>query len=302
MLRMGRQDELAALIDKYSGTDGMHKTAIPRLSLIRSSQPTEPLHAVHAPALCIIAQGQKIVMLADLAFEYDPASYLVVSVDVPITGQVTVASRAQPYLCLMLDFDPDILSALVLDSGVTRAASGQPGPSLMLSSVTPELLDAAIRLVRLLEVPRDIPVLAPLAEREILYRLLQGEQAARLQQIAVADSKLQQVNRAIAWIKKNFDKPFSVERVATEARMSASSLHEHFKAVTAMTPLQYQKQLRLQEARRLMFGQTLDAASASHRVGYESPSQFSREYARMFGAPPVRDIERLRASPGLYSA
>jgi transcriptional regulator GlxA family with amidase domain len=226
----------------------------------------------------------------------------VVSVDVPITGQVTVASRAQPYLCLMLDFDPDILSALVLDSGVTRAASGQPGPSLMLSSVTPELLDAAIRLVRLLEVPRDIPVLAPLAEREILYRLLQGEQAARLQQIAVADSKLQQVNRAIAWIKKNFDKPFSVERVATEARMSASSLHEHFKAVTAMTPLQYQKQLRLQEARRLMFGQTLDAASASHRVGYESPSQFSREYARMFGAPPVRDIERLRASPGLYSA
>ena len=299
---MGRQDELAALIDKYSGADGMHKTAIPRLSLIRSSQPTEPLHAVHAPALCIIAQGQKIVMLADLAFEYDPASYLVVSVDVPITGQVTVASRAQPYLCLMLDFDPDILSALVLDSGVTRAASGQPGPSLMLSSVTPELLDAAIRLVRLLEVPRDIPVLAPLAEREILYRLLQGEQAARLQQIAVADSKLQQVNRAIAWIKKNFDKPFSVERVATEARMSASSLHEHFKAVTAMTPLQYQKQLRLQEARRLMFGQTLDAASASHRVGYESPSQFSREYARMFGAPPVRDIERLRASPGFYGA
>lgn len=299
---MDRQDELAALIDKYSAGDGIHKTAIPRLSLIRSTRPTEPLHAVHAPALCIIAQGRKIVMLGDLAFEYDPASYLIVSVDVPITGQVTVASKAKPYLCLMLDFDPAVLGALVLDAGVTRAASDSPGPSLMLSSVTSELLDAAIRLARLLETPRDIPILAPLAEREILYRLLQGEQAARLQQIAVADSKLQQVNRAIAWIKKNFDKPFSIDKVASEARMSASSLHEHFKAVTAMSPLQYQKQLRLQEARRLMFGQTLDAASASHQVGYESPSQFSREYARMFGAPPARDIERLRASPGLYGS
>ncbi len=297
---MSRQGELAALIDKFSATDGIHKTAIPRMSLIRSSQPTEPLHAVQAPAICIIAQGQKIVMLADIAFAYDPASYLVVSVDVPITGQVTVASKAQPYLCLMLDFDPGVLGALVLDAGVTRAASDAPGPSLMLSKVTPELLDAAIRLVRLLETPRDVQVLAPLAEREILYRLLQGEQAARLQQIAVADSKLRQVNRAISWIKKNFDKPFSIDTVAAEARMSASSLHEHFKAVTAMSPLQYQKQLRLQEARRLMFGQTIDAASAGHRVGYESPSQFSREYARMFGAPPVRDIERLRASPGLY--
>lgn len=296
---MGRQEELAGLIDKYSGSDGIHATSIPRLSLIRSSQPTEPLHAVHAPAICIIAQGQKLVMLADIAFNYDPASYLVVSVDVPISGQVTMASAAKPYLCMMLAFDPAILGALVLDAGVTRAASDSPGPSLMLSSVTSELLDAAIRLVRLLETPRDIPVLAPLAEREILYRLLQGEQAARLQQIAIADSRLQQVNRAIAWIKTNFDKPFSVEQIAAEARMSASSLHEHFKAVTAMSPLQYQKQLRLQEARRLMFAQTLDAASASHRVGYESPSQFSREYARLFGAPPVRDIERLRSSSDL---
>lgn len=297
---MERQEELAALIDRYSAQDGMHPTPIPRVALIRSSTPTEPLHTLHEPALCIVAQGRKLVMLADTMFEYDPANYLVVSVDVPIVGQVIEASEAKPYLCLRIDLDAKLLADFVLESGADREAAVSPGPSLMLSEVTPELLDAAIRLVRLLETPRDIPVLAPLAEREILYRLLQGEQAARLQQIAASESRLQQVNRAISWIKKNFDKPFSVDEVAAEARMSASSLHEHFKSITAMTPLQYQKQLRLQEARRLMFGQTIDAATASHRVGYESPSQFSREYARLFGAPPMRDIERLRSSPSAF--
>jgi len=296
---MDRTKELAAQIDRYSGKDGIHATAIPRLSLVRSCRPTEPLHAVHQPALCIVAQGRKLVMLGEHMFEYDSSKYLVVSIDVPIAGQVTEASTEAPYLCILLAFDPAVLGALILDIGVTRASGDQPGPSLMLSPVTPELLDAVIRLVRLLDNPRDIPVLAPLAEREILYRLLLSEQAPRLQQIAVADSKLQQINRAISWIKKNFDKPFSIEKVAAEARMSASALHEHFKAVTAMSPLQYQKHLRLQEARRLMFGQTMDAATASHRVGYESPSQFSREYARLFGHPPMRDIERLRRSPDL---
>lgn len=295
---MERHEELAALIDKYSAQDGMYETAIPRVALIRSSAPSEPLHALHQPALCLVAQGRKLVMLAETMFEYDPSHYLVVSVDVPIVGQVIEASVEKPYLCLRIDFDAAILGNLMLEAGHSSEVSASPGTSLMLSKVTPELIDAAIRLVRLLETPKDIPVLAPLAEREILYRLLQGEQAARLRQIASAESRLQQVNRAISWIKQNFDKPFSVEQVAAEARMSASSLHEHFKAVTAMSPLQYQKQLRLQEARRLMFGQMLDAATASHRVGYESPSQFSREYARLFGAPPLRDIERLRTVPG----
>jgi AraC-like DNA-binding protein len=167
-----------------------------------------------------------------------------------------------------------------------------------ISTLGPELLDAAIRLLRLLDTPRDIPVLAPLAEREILYRLLRGDQAARMSQIACAASKLQQVNRAIGWIKRNFREPFSVDVLAAEACMSSSALHQHFRTVTGMSPLQYQKQLRLQEARRLMLCQAVDAAVAGHRVGYESPSQFNREYRRLFGAPPVRDIERLRAGLG----
>ena len=171
-----------------------------------------------------------------------------------------------------------------------------PAPGLMLSRLTPVLGDAVLRLVRLTASPGDIPILAPLIEREILYRLLRGEQTSRLCQIATADSHLRQVTRAIDWIKRNFARPFSIQAVAEEARMSPSALHEHFKAVTAMTPLQYQKQLRLQEARRLILLQGKEAASAGFEVGYESPSQFSREYRRLFGAPPKRDTSRLRTS------
>ena len=287
--------ELAGLIDQFSGADGVHATAIPRLALIRSSRPTEPLHALHQPALCIVAQGRKQFMLGETIYQYDPLHYLVVSVDVPIIGQVLEASATNPYLCLRLDLDPVVLSALILDAGGDDTAPHDvPGSSLHLDVVTPDLLDAATRLVHLLAVPRDIAILAPLAEREILYRLLHSSQGVRLRQIGRAESKMQQVNRAIGWIKKNFRQPFSIEHVAAEARMSASALHEHFKTVTAMSPLQYQKQLRLQEARRLMVSLSMDAATAGHEVGYDSPSQFSREYRRLFGAPPVRDVARLR--------
>ncbi|ARQ03004.1 AraC family transcriptional regulator [Pseudorhodoplanes sinuspersici] len=298
---MAEAGELAALIDRFSGADGIQPTAIPRLVLIRCSQPTEPLHALHEPALCIVAQGRKQVMLGDTIYDYDPAHYLVVSVDVPIIGQVIEASPSRPYLCLRLDLDPVVLSALILDAGADDATDQLPQSSLQLDVVTLELLDAAIRLVRLLATPRDIGMLAPLAEREILYRLLHTPQGARLRQIARADGKLQQINRAIDWIKKNFRESFSIEQIAAEARMSASALHDHFKTVTAMTPLQYQKQLRLQEARRLMVGLSLDAAAAGHEVGYDSPSQFSREYRRLFGAPPARDVARLRETPGMLA-
>ena len=289
--------ELARLIEQFTGSDGVHATAIPRVVLIRSSQPTEEIHAVQEPAVCIVAQGRKRVVAGRSVLEYDPAKYLVASVDVPIVGQIVEATPAAPYLCLRLDLDPAAVGALMLEAGIGRGDSDQPGPGLSLSEVTPELLDSAVRLVRLLAAPRDIPILAPLAERETLYRLLNGEQGEKLRQIAFAESKLQQVNRAIGWIKRNFREPFSIEAVAAEARMSASTLHDHFKAVTSMSPLQYQKQLRLQEARRLILSQSLDAAVAGHAVGYESPSQFSREYKRTFGAPPARDIARLRASP-----
>jgi AraC-like DNA-binding protein len=289
--------ELASLIEQFATTDGMNQTAIPRVLLYRSSRPTEPIHSVYEAAVCFIAQGRKQAMIGDRVLVYDRAQYLVVSVDVPIIGQILDASPEKPYLCLCLNLDPAALGALMLETQVYDADSDQPGPALSLSTVTPELINAAVRLLRLLAKPQDIPILAPLAEREILYRLLNGEQASRLKQIAFAESKLQQVNRAIRWIKQNFREPFSIDAVASEAHMSSSALHQHFKAVTAMSPLQYQKQLRLQEGRRLMLSQSIDAAMAGHTVGYESPSQFSREYARMFGAPPVRDIERLRAEP-----
>lgn len=294
---MTEQKALADLIARYAASDGIHATPIPRLSLIRVSNPTEPIHALHEPALCIVVQGRKQVILGDRIYRYGPEQYLVVSVDLPIVGQVVEATPDRPYLCFRLDLDPGVLAALILEAGQGSGAGEKPAAGLCLDPVTPELLAAAGRLVALLATPHDIAILAPLAEREILYRLLTGSQAQRLREIAHAESKLQQVNRAIGWIKRNYHKPFRIENVAREARMSASALHQHFKAVTAMSPLQYQKQLRLQEARRLILGQAMDAATAGHNVGYESPSQFSREYSRLFGAPPIRDIARMRTSP-----
>lgn len=294
---MGDLEEFQHLMERNSGIDGVLSTAIPRLILIRSSRPTEPLHTLHEPAVCFIAQGSKQVMLGDTVQTYDPNRYLTVSVDLPVIGQVIDASPERPYLCLRLDLDPTMLSALMLDAGPAPSDRSLPGPGLFLSDTTPELLDAIIRLLRLLERPDEIGVLAPLAEREILYRLLMGEQGHRLRQIARSESKLTQINRAIDLIKRDFRKPLRIEDLAARASMSLSSFHQHFKVVTAMSPLQYQKQLRLQEARRLILGQALDAATAGHHVGYDSPSQFSREYARLFGQPPLRDIARLKAAP-----
>jgi AraC-like DNA-binding protein len=294
--------ELGRLIEQFTGADGVHATSIPRLFLLRSSHPTEQLHSVQEPAVCFVAQGRKRVMAGSSVYVYDRAKYLIASVDVPIVGQVLEASPESPYLCLRLDLEPAAIGAVMLEAKTSGSAGDAPGPALSISNVTSELLDAAIRLVRLLASPRDIPILAPLAEREILYRLLLGDQALKLRQIAFAESKLQQINRAIGWIKCNYREPFSIDAVAAEARMSTSTLHEHFKAVTSMSPLQYQKQLRLQEARRLILFQSLDAAAAGRSVGYDSPSQFTREYKRTFGAPPASDIARLRASPAWQQA
>jgi AraC-like DNA-binding protein len=290
------QLEFAKLIERSAPTNGIHPTTLPRVSLIRASQVSEPIHVLHEPAICIIAQGRKQVMSGGNVFVYDRAQYLVVSVDVPIVGQIIEASKDRPYLCFLLSLDAGILGALMMEANLPAPRPGEPQASVFLSDVTSELLDASVRLVRLLDSPRDIPILAPVAEREILYRLLIGPQGARLRQIAVADSRLQQIGRAISWLKLNFREPFRIEDLAREARMSASALHQHFKTVTSMSPLQYQKQLRLQEARRLILAQAMDAALAGHSVGYDSPSQFSREYRRLFGAPPIRDVQRLRAS------
>ncbi|MCY1043658.1 AraC family transcriptional regulator [Corallococcus sp. bb12-1] len=288
--------ELATLVKRHAPTDGLHATAIPRLVLIRASEPTLPLHALHAPALCIVAQGRKQVLLAGESYVYGPDQCLVASVDLPVTGQVVEATSARPYLCFRLDLEPGQLGALMMEARLEAPASRGRVRGLALGPVGAPLLDATARLVRLLDTPRDIPVLAPLVIREILYRLLSGENSARLRQIALADSRLESVTRAIHWLKAHYTAPLRIERLARTVHMSPSALHHHFKSVTAMSPLQYQKQLRLQEARRLMLAQAMDAAMAGHSVGYESSSQFSREYSRLFGAPPSRDIARLRES------
>lgn len=301
---MNPVERLAQAIDRNSNGDGLHETALPRVQLIRSSRCVDALHELHRPAVCIVAQGLKRVMLGDRVYEYDRNRYLVVSVDVPIIGQIARASEEEPYLCLRLDLDPALLSALWLESALPApnpgASQSTHGPSLMLSDATPDLIDAAVRLLALLDTPDDIAMLAPLIEREILYRLMRGEQALRLHEIAHGESRLRQVTRAIDWIKRNYRQPFDMGELAAHARMSASALHAHFKSVTRMSPLQYQKQLRLQQARGLMLGQAMDAATAGHTVGYDSPSQFSREYSRLFGAPPLRDVARLRELPPTF--
>lgn len=271
-----------------------HATPIPRLTLLRSDVPTVPMGTLYHPVVCFVAQGAKRLMLGGETFEYDAAKYLIVSVDLAVTGGICRASREEPYLAMSLALDPAALASLLIDMG-EEGLDAECSAGLAVSAVGPDLLDAAARLVGLLDRPEDIPMLAPLVEREILYRLLGGEQAALLRQIALADSRLSRVGRAIAWIRSNYARPFRMESVAEAARMSPATLYRHFKAVTALSPLQYQKQIRLQEARQLLMAQASDAASIGFRVGYESASQFSREYSRLFGAPPARDAARLRA-------
>jgi AraC-like DNA-binding protein len=290
--------ELAELIARYAGSDGVHPTPLSRLSLLRLSRPTEPIPVLLQPALCIVAQGRKQTTIGSKVYTYDSGRYFVVSVEVPVTGQVVEATPERPYLCLRLELDLSLLGAMLLEYGPPMDPR-ESVPGITLSTLNPEIQDAAVRLLRLLATPRSFAALAPLAEREILYRVLGSEQAPLLRQIALADGSARRVGRAIEWLKRNYREEFRIEELAAVAAMSRSALHAHFKTVTTMSPLQYQKQLRLQEARRLMLGQAMDAARAAYEVGYESPSQFSREYRRLFGNPPARDIARLKDSPML---
>lgn len=290
--------EIAAIIASHVSKDGFHATPIERVTLVRSSTVTMPMPSVYRPQLCLVAQGHKEVTLGDHVFGYAPGRYGVVTYDLPVIGRVVEATPDKPYLCLYLDFDPVKLGELALR---VPPPPGAPTPPIgkTVSDAGPSLLDAALRLLRLLDDPAALPVLGPLAEQEILYHLLAGPDGARMRHITSSQGRVAQVGRAIAWIGQNFRERFSIEQLAAEVGMSPSSLHEHFRAVTAMTPLQFQKQLRLQDARSLMLVDDIDVTTAALRVGYESPSQFSREYHRHFGEPPARDIARFRASPGL---
>ena len=291
--------EIAALIERFTGADGVVRTPIRGLHLSRRSAPAEPMRGVHEAAFCLIAQGSKRVMLADEIYTYDRSHFLVASVDLPVSGQVVQASVEEPFLGLVLNLDPAEVAEMAAQASLAPPADAATLRGLFVAESGPQMLEAIARLLRLLDTPADIPVLAPLAQRELLYRLLRGEHGWRIAQMVAVQGHSQRVRDAIGWLRAHFSEPLQIEAFARLVNMSPSSLHHHFKAVTAMSPLQFQKQLRLQEARRLLLSEGVDAATAGHRVGYESASQFSREYSRLFGAPPARDLKRLRDAPAV---
>ncbi|NTV45453.1 MAG: AraC family transcriptional regulator [Chlorobiales bacterium] len=269
-------------------------TAIPGLSLFRRDEPTEPITGMYEPSICLVAQGAKRVVLGDDTYIYDAHRYLITSVHLPTVVQIIEASQEKPYLGLKLIFDQREISQLMVDSNLPPPRPQQSSRGMATGEITLPLLTAFQRLIDLLAEPQDIPILAPIIQREIIYRLLVGDQGKRLRQIASAGSQSHQIARAINWLKGNFTQALRIDDLATHVGMSSSTFHHHFRSMTALSPLQFQKQLRLQEARRLMLSEHLDAASASFQVGYESPSQFSRDYSRLFGSPPLRDIVKLR--------
>lgn len=273
-------------------------TAIPGLSLYRRDEPTQPMSGMYEPSICLIAQGAKRVLLGDETYVYDAQHFLITSVNLPTVAQIIKASRERPWLGLKLKLDQREISQLMVNSNLPPLRTQQSSRGMAIGEVTLPLISAFQRLIDLLAEPKDIPILAPIIQREIVYRLLVGDQGARLRQMASAGSQSQQIARAIDWLKSHFTNPVRIEDLATQVNMSTSTFHHHFRALTAMSPLQYQKCLRLNEARRLMLSERLDATSAAFEVGYQSPSQFSREYSRSFGAPPLRDITNLRTSAG----
>jgi AraC-like DNA-binding protein len=286
--------EVAALVTRFTAqADGSHPTAVQGLVLSRASAPSPMHHGVHNPCVCLIAQGRKRVMLGEEVYFYDRANYLAASVDLPVSGQVIEATPEKPYLGMKLDVAPHEIAELLLEAPPPAAGESTPARGLYVSRVDADLVEAFVRLLRLLDTPEDIPALGAGLRREILYRMLKGEQGYRLRQIANVAAHAKRISKAIEWLRENYTQALRIEDLAAQANMSTSSFHEHFRAVTAMSPLQFQKQLRLQQARQLLINEAVDAATAGHRVGYESPSQFSREYSRLFGAPPATDRRRL---------
>ncbi|PYS99744.1 MAG: AraC family transcriptional regulator CmrA [Acidobacteria bacterium] len=292
-IRHGRE-ELVERISKTITKDGSLE-AIPGLFLARSSVELESPNSVHRPAFCFIAQGSKHAILGDETFRYDPMNYLIFTVDLPITFQVKEASEERPYLGIRMDLDPALVASVMMESDMRIKKGGANVRAMSASAVDAELLDAVVRLVRLIDSPAEQKIVAPLVIKEIVYRLLASGQGGRLSHL-LRSGDTRRISRAIGHLRENFDQPLRIDDIARELGMSVSGFHHHFKSVTAMSPLQFQKQIRLQEARRLMLGEDLDAASAGFRVGYEDPSYFSRDYKKQFGAPPQRDIARLRDS------
>jgi AraC-like DNA-binding protein len=288
------RDELVERIARTVREEGTVEP-LEGLHLNRASSPTEPVYVVSKPAFCVIAQGSKEVLLGEDLYRYDPAHYLITTAALPLAGRITGATEERPYLSLRLELDPALVGSVMVEASHPVPRGRSAVKAIDVSPLDAGLLDAVVRLVGLLDSPaEEARFLRPLITQEIVYRLLSGDQGGRLRHAAVLGGHGHRIARAIERLRKDFDRPLRIEDIARELGMSVSGFHHHFKAITAMSPLQFQKQMRLQEARRLMLGKDLDAASAGYRVGYSDASHFNREYKRLFGAPPVRDVERLR--------
>ncbi len=298
------QDNRAELVERLARTireDGVIQP-FKGLHLARVSAPLEKVHSVMEPSFCVIAQGSKEVFVGDTRYQYDPFNYLLATLELPRVSQVLEASKERPYLSLRLELDPNLVSSILVEASQMMPLETADVRAMDVSPLDADLLDAVVRLIRLLDSPAEAPIFMPLITREIIYRLLLGSQGGRLRHLASLTGYTPIIAKAVEHIRQAFDQPLRIEYLARELGMSVSGFHHHFKAVTAMSPLQFQKQLRLQEARRLMLGEDLDATSAAYRVGYNDASHFNREYKSVFGVPPIRDVQRMRetasASPG----
>jgi len=285
---------LARAIGRFAQTDGDHNTAIPALTLHRRKAPTEPLHCIYNLGVGVVAQGGKQVMLAGESIDYGPGQSMVTTIDLPVVSHVTRASVREPFLGMMLTLDVPSIVQIAAELDWPQHRRDSTHRSLSIETLGEPLLDALVRLVKLLDEPALVSRLAPLIQQEIILRLLTGPHGPQLRRLVTTGAPSQQIAKVVAWLKQHFVKALRVDELADRAHMSPSTFRQHFRAITGLSPLQFQKQLRLQEARQLMLNQSLDAGSAAGLVGYESASQFSREYSRLFGAPPQRDIKRLR--------
>lgn len=290
--RLGRA-ELVERIMRLVPADGAAEP-VPGVVLRRATAPTELGHGVSYPCFCVIAEGGKEVLLGDRRYPYDPEHYLIATAALPIASRITAASPERPYLSVILRLDPALVGSVMVEAGRPAPRGQSAVTAIAVSPLGADLLEAVVRLVRLADTPGEARFLAPLMTREIVYRLLGGEQHARLAQITTLGGPTHRIAEAVERLRRDFAKPLHIEELAGDLGMSVSGFHHHFKALTALSPLQFQKQLRLQEARRLMLGDDLDAASAGYRVGYADASHFNREYKRQFGVPPMRHTEQLR--------
>jgi AraC-like DNA-binding protein len=298
------QDIRAELIERIASIAREDRVVepLPGIHMARATRPLEGIHSVYRTAFCMIAQGAKEVFIGETIHGYDEDHYLLATMELPAVSRILRATREKPYLSLRLDLDPALVGAVMVEAGLPVPRSQADAKAVVVSALDAELLDACVRLVRLLDKPAEARVLAPLVKREIVYRLLIGEQGNRLRYLPSFGGHSHSIGKALELLRNEFDRPLRIEEIAKELGMSSSGFHHHFRTVTDMSPLQFQKQLRLQQARRLMLGENLDAATAGYRVGYSDASHFSRDYRKHFGEPPARDVEHLRESAGRTQA